>query len=321
MDKLMTTDYRSQTVEQLLAALEVAGRAPDLDLIRACLERREEVTPALLEWLAQEPRDWPDEDPRCYRAVHAGLLLIAFREPAALPLFEELLRDPSEDAQDLLEWFDTKLPAFGPPLIPALLRILGDRGATGYGRNMSSEALTEIALLHPGERERIRAALRALLPPLGEDGIPLLPPGMDEQPDPIWAWIAAALGHLGDKASREQIVALFEHDLMDDWILDLEYYLEMLAGGASLRHEREYGPEAILQEYEWLRQEVAGQAARQEERPQAPGLAQPVSETWPRELATEQPQPLVRAQPKVGRNEPCPCGSGWKYKHCCGRKG
>lgn len=27
-----------------------------------------------------------------------------------------------------------------------------------------------------------------------------------------------------------------------------------------------------------------------------------------------------RDQPKVGRNEPCPCGSGKKYKHCHGRK-
>lgn len=26
-----------------------------------------------------------------------------------------------------------------------------------------------------------------------------------------------------------------------------------------------------------------------------------------------------RETPKVGRNEPCPCGSGKKYKHCCGR--
>lgn len=30
-------------------------------------------------------------------------------------------------------------------------------------------------------------------------------------------------------------------------------------------------------------------------------------------------QPYV-AQPKVGRNDPCPCGSGKKYKQCCGRK-
>ncbi|MDD4985294.1 MAG: SEC-C metal-binding domain-containing protein [Dehalococcoidales bacterium] len=22
---------------------------------------------------------------------------------------------------------------------------------------------------------------------------------------------------------------------------------------------------------------------------------------------------------RVGRNEPCPCGSGKKYKHCCGK--
>jgi len=29
--------------------------------------------------------------------------------------------------------------------------------------------------------------------------------------------------------------------------------------------------------------------------------------------------PVRRAMPKVGRNEPCPCGSGRKYKNCCGR--
>jgi len=28
--------------------------------------------------------------------------------------------------------------------------------------------------------------------------------------------------------------------------------------------------------------------------------------------------PFVRAVPKVGRNDPCPCGSGKKYKHCHG---
>ena len=32
-----------------------------------------------------------------------------------------------------------------------------------------------------------------------------------------------------------------------------------------------------------------------------------------------QPQPFVRDVPKVGRNAPCPCGSGKKFKYCCGR--
>jgi preprotein translocase subunit SecA len=30
-------------------------------------------------------------------------------------------------------------------------------------------------------------------------------------------------------------------------------------------------------------------------------------------------KPVKRAQKKVGRNAPCPCGSGKKYKKCCGR--
>ena len=36
----------------------------------------------------------------------------------------------------------------------------------------------------------------------------------------------------------------------------------------------------------------------------------------------EKPRPVVRrASEKVGRNDPCPCGSGKKYKQCCGRPG
>ena len=31
------------------------------------------------------------------------------------------------------------------------------------------------------------------------------------------------------------------------------------------------------------------------------------------------PPPVRLAAPKVGRNDPCPCGSGRKYKQCCGR--
>ncbi len=32
------------------------------------------------------------------------------------------------------------------------------------------------------------------------------------------------------------------------------------------------------------------------------------------------PVPLIRRFTKIGRNEPCPCGSLRKWKHCCGRK-
>ena len=36
-------------------------------------------------------------------------------------------------------------------------------------------------------------------------------------------------------------------------------------------------------------------------------------------IETETKTPIVNNGPKVGRNDPCPCGSGKKYKNCCGK--
>jgi uncharacterized protein YecA (UPF0149 family) len=45
------------------------------------------------------------------------------------------------------------------------------------------------------------------------------------------------------------------------------------------------------------------------------GGSQEAEERSPAELAAAKP-----AIPKVGRNDPCPCGSGKKYKKCCGAR-
>jgi preprotein translocase subunit SecA len=39
------------------------------------------------------------------------------------------------------------------------------------------------------------------------------------------------------------------------------------------------------------------------------------------EAPPPKPAPFVRQMGKVGRNEPCPCGSGKKFKHCHGKLG
>ena len=42
----------------------------------------------------------------------------------------------------------------------------------------------------------------------------------------------------------------------------------------------------------------------------------------PRSSARPRPSaPVARAMPKIGRNDPCPCGSGKKFKKCCGKEG
>ncbi len=41
-------------------------------------------------------------------------------------------------------------------------------------------------------------------------------------------------------------------------------------------------------------------------------------ETVDNETADSEPAQVI-SQPKIGRNDPCPCGSGKKYKKCCGK--
>ena len=70
---------------------------------------------------------------------------------------------------------------------------------------------------------------------------------------------------------------------------------------ARLRQEAEQ----LAQRMQFQHEEVSALAEPEEPEAQAPAAA-PV--TTP-----------VRTEPKVGRNEPCPCGSGKKYKHCHGQ--
>jgi preprotein translocase subunit SecA len=54
--------------------------------------------------------------------------------------------------------------------------------------------------------------------------------------------------------------------------------------------------------------------------PSGPPRGAVASKPPPGEPAGAQPQlrPVQRSVPKVGRNDPCPCGSGKKYKKCHG---
>ena len=53
-------------------------------------------------------------------------------------------------------------------------------------------------------------------------------------------------------------------------------------------------------------------------------VTEPIRQEAPRQMFTNkddtlQKKPVERAEEKIGRNDPCPCGSGLKYKQCCGK--
>ncbi len=66
-------------------------------------------------------------------------------------------------------------------------------------------------------------------------------------------------------------------------------------------------PVADPSQFEFQHEEFTGLGGEKPELEQQPAQAE------------EAHQPFVRSERKVGRNEPCPCGSGKKYKHCHGK--
>lgn len=102
--------------------------------------------------------------------------------------------------------------------------------------------------------------------------------------------------------------------LLDMAIIDLPAFEELIAQDSSEKHwhawERfhEVAEDAWIA-MEWMRREADGgdEEADDEFSPDYSGYD---------DLPNE---PIVRVDPKIGRNDPCPCGSGKKFKKCCGK--
>lgn len=66
----------------------------------------------------------------------------------------------------------------------------------------------------------------------------------------------------------------------------------------------------------WQKIDVMSDAEQEREQNAIPKNVHALHRYWLERRAL-QSAPLRRAKPKVGRNDPCPCGSGKKYKQCC----
>ncbi len=114
-------------------------------------------------------------------------------------------------------------------------------------------------------------------------------------------------------------------EIWKDHLLDLDHLREGigLRGYAQQDPLREYQKEAydlfskLVEKIkdDFIEKIFKVQMAQQEEIREPD---QPQQFVLSRGEASQDKKPVVRKEKKVGRNEPCPCGSGKKYKKCCG---
>lgn len=223
------TNYMTLSNDELLACIEIAGITLSPELLRVLLARRLELRESILErFTASIDDDWDDsDDPRWYRAVHYGFLLIAYRERKALPIFAAIYMN-TESYENLIEWFEEEPAHFEPATIPVFQAVVD--AAPGlewdFGAAMSVSILSAIAMRFPQTRQEIVSFLRSHLPPLHMNGN--LTPDNDDEIDELWASIVDALAELRDFDSKQQVLAMFDADLIDPTEIDRESYLDAL---------------------------------------------------------------------------------------------
>ncbi len=310
---------------------------PDAPLPWAALKHTEGDIPwpaleRFADALAEDPGLWPqlrglyeayfDSDLPTYEFLYVPAI-VALAAPRLGPemrfeiaafLVDEAMA-AAEDEDDLLcEVTGIACGALGPDALPAILEALDDSqpGDPGW---VALWPLTCLAAesSDPAMREGVAARCIRLLVSVEANAADIQD-----------ACLAAdTLAKLKWAEARPLIERLWQRTRN----ADLREALRYLDGKADPKAWKEMWEdpvrEWVQERWEWARE----QAEEDEEEPEEdddqgePSYELEGGAGWEQEEEADevQPGPPLQSPPTVGRNDPCPCGSGKKFKKCCGR--
>jgi hypothetical protein len=322
------------TIPEILHQLErvpdKADFAPYEAALQAAIEQREAIVPELIaaiDRVSADPAHYLKHQEECLH-LFAIYLLAQFREVRALDCFLRFFSLQGEQALDLTGDMVTEQGAAvlvsvcgGDPA--PLFRLIHDESVNHFVRGQAIDGLLVQGIWGERTREAVIADLRGLFSTLARPGDCY-----------VWAQLVVATHDFNALELLPEVRQAFAEDLVDQSVIGLEDI-----DPAVPRGSRGYVPPRPDQLYEWFcerntpidaiaecsgwlcfgdENEDSGPwpedvAAGAEDLP-APAFDLPPDEPYD----IPAPTPYV-APPKIGRNEPCPCGSGKKYKKCCGK--
>jgi Protein of unknown function (DUF1186)/SEC-C motif len=258
--------------------------------LRAAIAQQDTIIPALLKLLAyarNHAQDLQDE-PEYMAHLYVLYLLAQFREPRAYPLIVAFFSLPGDLSLDLTgdvvtEDLDRILASVCGGDTSLIKRLAEHSYANAYVRNAALRALVCLVAWGEKTRDEVLSYYKGLF-----HG------GLVREPHHVWDGLVSCCTDLYPGEVYDEIQQAFREGLVDDAFIDLAYIEQELARGKETvlakLHQSRYGhiQDTIA--------ELEGWASFQPARPK--------------------PLPTTL---KVGRNAPCPCGSGKKYKKCCGR--
>ena len=280
--------------------------------VEEAVRHKEEITPKLLEILEKTiERAKQDSVGDDYMGhLYALYLLSQFREPKAYPLIIEFLLLPCDILDFLLgdsltEDGSRMLLSVCDGDLEPLRSLVENEDACEYSRGAALNAILAYEIQRNNREGFIEYC---------KDLFARLPREKDNY---IWIELLVSCDRIYPEELYEDIKQVFGDKLVDPTMINLQ----------DIDRTLKQPKEEVLKELKDSKyislidntvEEMEGWASYE---PPAPTRSKPMQTTTIDQLFSpfSEGVPIVKDK-KIGRNEPCPCGSGKKYKKCCGKK-
>ncbi len=293
----------TRSVEEILAELSMSSEKQPLAALESADAHRAALVEPLLRAIErglEDPTELPGNEAMLFS--YATYLLAKWRETHAFPLIIRWLSLPGEDAfaigSDTVTQDGARILAstFDGDLEPVKSLIL-NREANEYCRGQALDAMALLAAWGEVPRETVESYF-----------LWLAREGLERDSNHVWDNLASSAADIEALRVFPELRRAYDEGLIERGFMDPSELDEVEAGqrGKWIERYRESNPPIsdVAEVTSWW--QCFSESDRKLSAPQ-------VGELKP-EHANLQP---VRSQ-KTGRNAPCPCGSGKKYKKCCG---
>jgi len=295
-------------ITEILHRLErVTGRF-ERAAVEAAVARRDEITPELLRILEDTVERAAELDAEGDYMAHlyAMFLLAQFRETRAYPLVVRFASLPGDLLDSLCGDFITEelgnvLASVCGGDLAGIRSLIENEATDEWVRGAALDGLVTLVAAGQKSRDEIVSYFASLF--RGK---------LARQWSHVWDSLVSCSSDLHPEELLDDIKQAFEDELVDSNFIRFSNVKRELAEGkdrvlARLADDPHRGLiEDTVAEMEWW-------DCFREDREMDTAVAALDSKSNPAVFP-----PIRRAAPKIGRNDPCPCGSGKKYKKCCG---
>lgn len=282
------TDRRYHSIEEIANELRYLSQPFSKEAVEAAIIHKSEITPKLLEFLNYAYKHHEILDDDYIGHLYALFLLAEFRESRAFAIVMDILELPDDSLELLLS--ETLTESYAQIItsvyngdLARIKKVIENPDNDLYARMAAVDSLVSLVKVSALDREEIIPYMASLfqLESFRSDPVAL-------------GFLVCTASALQSESLYSTIEELFKLDLVDKSIVnlnDVEYYKTNDYDNYANEYKFGYIDSAIDSMSWW-------HCFKKEEQfiPQVP---------------------VVRGT-KIGRNDPCPCGSGKKYKKCCG---